>query len=286
MKAALEAEERYDLLLKLTLSTDPSSGFIAVETAIPCVLHGGNRLGEKVFMMILIIAWRECTTKSERDELIETFETFVNTGAFGTEESRAQWKLPLDKEGNIDCVSFTAWRVHKILLILSTLAERLFVNDQSSRLADWQRMLSKYTLVLSIAFRYDDFSNEDIEEFQDIVDEWYYLYVELLSVEGVSNYAHLLGAGHLYPYLKKRGNLYRFQQQGWEKKNGFLASFCNRWTRRSGAGGKYGPAHTSRIIPVMQWFQRSSVFSWLSANNNQFSLVIIKEVKLETAFLI
>jgi len=179
LKAALEAEERYDLLLKLTLSTDPSSGFIAVETAIPCVLHGGNRLGEKVFMMILIIAWRECTTKSERDELIETFETFVNTGAFGTEESRAQWKLPLDKEGNIDCASFTAWRVHKILLILSTLAERLFVNDQSSRLADWQRMLSKYTLVLSIAFRYDDFSNEDIEEFQDIV----------------------------YPYLKKKGKL-------------------------------------------------------------------------------
>ncbi len=75
-------------------------------------------------------------------------------------------------------------------------------------------MLSKYNNVLSIAFRHEDFSDEDIEKIQDIVDEWYYHYVGLLGIEGVSNYAHLLGAGHLYPYSKKWGNLYHFQQQG------------------------------------------------------------------------
>jgi hypothetical protein len=67
---------------------------------------------------------------------------------------------------------------------------------------------------------------------------------------------HLLGAGHVYYYLKKWGSLYRYQQQGREMKNGIIASFVHQRTRRGGAGGNYGPAHTSRIAPIMQWFQR------------------------------
>jgi hypothetical protein len=70
------------------------------------------------------------------------------------------------------------------------------------------------------------------------------LYVELLGLSGVTNYMHLLDAGHLYHYLKKWGNLYRYQQQGWEMKNGKLAALSRR-TRKGSAGGKYGPAHTS-----------------------------------------
>ncbi len=93
-------------------------------------------------------------------------------------------------------------------------------------------MLSKYTNVLSIAFKHEDFSDEDTEEFQDVVDDWCYHYVELLGIEGVSNYAHLLGAGHLYPYLKKWGNVYRFQQQGWEKKMALQQTHTKRWRWR------------------------------------------------------
>jgi hypothetical protein len=126
-------------------------------------------------MMLLIEVWRECCTKNERDELINLIETFVNTGAFGTEESRSQWKLPLDKEGNIDAISFSAWRVHKIFVILDSLAKQLFGNNQCNhnRLAAWQSMLSKYSNVLAIAFKHEEFSDEDIEEFQDLIDEWY-----------------------------------------------------------------------------------------------------------------
>ncbi len=87
-------------------------------------------------MMMLIVAWREASTKSDCDEIVNTVETFVNTGAFGMEESCSQWKLPVDKEGNIDAVSFSAWRVQKILLILSNLANQLFRNDRDNRLAD------------------------------------------------------------------------------------------------------------------------------------------------------
>jgi hypothetical protein len=43
-------------------------------------------------------------------------------------------------------------------------------------------------------------------------------------------------------------------------KNGNIAAFINRRTRKGGADGKYGPVHTSRIIPVMHWFQHTTVW--------------------------
>lgn len=70
MKSALEAEGQYDLLQKLMKSTDLESAFITIESATSCISHGGNRLGEKVFMIMIIDAIRNCSTKGEWDEVI------------------------------------------------------------------------------------------------------------------------------------------------------------------------------------------------------------------------
>jgi hypothetical protein len=51
-------------------------------------------------------------------------------------------------------------------------------------------------------------------------------------------------------------------------KNGNIAAFMNRRTRKGVAGGKCGPAHTSRIIPVMQWFQRTT--AWVTGDALEF----------------
>jgi hypothetical protein len=51
---ALEVEAEYGLMTKLVLSTDENSAFCVVDDAIPCVMHGGNHIGEKIFMMALI----------------------------------------------------------------------------------------------------------------------------------------------------------------------------------------------------------------------------------------
>jgi hypothetical protein len=136
---------------------------------------------------LLLEAWRRCMNNSDKKDLVEVVEHFVNTGAFGTEQSRSQWKLPVDKEGNVDVVTFSAWRVRKILSMLGDLADTLFnrVNNMQ-RLAKWQTMLRSYMEVLTIAFQHDDFADEDIEEFQDAVDIWFYQYVELLGLEGKS----------------------------------------------------------------------------------------------------
>jgi hypothetical protein len=60
LRVALEAEQMYGLMTKLVLSIDRDSAFCAAEDAIPCVMHGGNRINEKNFMMVLIEAWESC----------------------------------------------------------------------------------------------------------------------------------------------------------------------------------------------------------------------------------
>ncbi len=47
LRDALEAEQMYGLMTKLVLSIDRDSAFCAAEDAIPCVMHGGNRINEK-----------------------------------------------------------------------------------------------------------------------------------------------------------------------------------------------------------------------------------------------
>jgi hypothetical protein len=210
LRAVLEAEMLYDFMTKLVSCIDQDSAFCAVEDAIPCIMHGGNRVGKKIFMMLLLEVWCNCVTHADRMSLIETVENFVNRGVFGTEQSRSQWKLPVNKEKELEQVSFTAWRVRKLMDKLCDLAAVLFQDMNDECLRQWQEMLQKYLHVIWLAFQHDNFRDEEIEEFQELIDEWYYLYIELLGLPGVTNYMHLLGAGHLYHNLKKWGNLYRY----------------------------------------------------------------------------
>jgi hypothetical protein len=210
---AIESESIYNLMTRLVASTNLESAFCEVESAIPCIMHGGNRIGEKIFLVLLLEVWSNCRNKEEKELLISTVENYVNTGVFGTEESRSQWKLPVNKDSELETVSFTAWRVQKMLAQLSNLPERL-IHDNPERLAKWQQMLTKYLGAIKIAFQHEDFEDEEVELFQNYIDECFYEYVELVGLPGITNHMHLLGAGHLYHYLEKRGNLYHYQQQG------------------------------------------------------------------------
>ena len=45
--------------------------------------------------------------------------------------------------------------------------------------------------------------------------EW----LKLAGEEGVMNYIHMIGSGHIHFYLTRYRNLYKFSQQGWEQLN-------------------------------------------------------------------
>ena len=97
----------YKLMTKLVASKDYKSAFCEVEDAIPCIMHGGNRIEEKLFTMVMMEAWEDCITKSSKEMLIALVEHHVNTRVFGNAKSKSQWKLPLTSKFEID----SAWHV-------------------------------------------------------------------------------------------------------------------------------------------------------------------------------
>ena len=95
--------------------------------------------------------------------------------------SASQWTLPISKDGSaIDAVTFTNWHVRKVVQQMKQLACAINSN----------------------------FTDDKIEDFQDLVDHWFHQYFALVSIEGITNYIHLLGSGHLHFLLKKWRNLY------------------------------------------------------------------------------
>ena len=79
-----------------------------------------------------------------------------------------------------------------------------------------------------------------------------------LSKEGITNYLHMIGSGHIADYLYKWKNLYRFSQQGWEAMNSLIKTFFFR--RTSHGGGVKGKSKKSRLIPIARWLQRRLIF--------------------------
>ncbi len=98
---------------------------------------------------------------------------------FGTAESRAQWNLPVSKEKVLDVVSFTAWRGKKVLEKLSDIAQRILLDEDQTWLRKWQDMIEKFLNVMKFAFQHEDFTDDEVEEYQDLIDEWFYQYVHL-----------------------------------------------------------------------------------------------------------
>lgn len=75
----------------------------------------------------------------------------------------------------------------------------------------------------------------------------------------------MLGAGHIRYFLRKWGNLYKLQNQGWEQYNARVASF---WHYRTTEGGsKY---ERSRILPIARWLLH--LMLWRTGEGEHFFL--------------
>jgi hypothetical protein len=57
------------------------------------------------------------------------------------------------------------------------------------------------------------------------VDDFFEIWVELFSNDGMTNYLHLLGSGHILYFLCKYKCLYIYSQQGWEALNSVCTAY-------------------------------------------------------------
>jgi hypothetical protein len=76
-----------------------------------------------------------------------------------------------------------------------------------------------------------DYTDEDVCSFQQNIDDFFQVWVQLHSDHGCTNYIHMLSSGHNAEYMCHWHNLHHFGQQGWEHFNSLLKAFsfdeCN-----------------------------------------------------------
>jgi hypothetical protein len=112
---------------------------------------------------------------------------------------------------------------------------------------------------MEFARKRSDFTEEEIVDFQDQADDFFERWIDLKHKDGLGNYFHMVGAGHLSFYLREWGNLFRYSQQGWESMNSLIKTFFYRRTQRGGHGGNQNERN-SKMSPIARWLQRKLYF--------------------------
>jgi hypothetical protein len=110
-------------------------------------------------------------------------------------------------------------------------------------------------------------SEEDIALFQEHADDFFEDWIEVFGVEGVTNYIHLLGSGHMEYFLEKYGCLYLYSQQGWEAMMGNVQAVMHLNTQRGGKGSGEGKTK-SFLYPVMLYIIRDLL--WKTGDARKF----------------
>ena len=127
------------------------------------------------------------------------------------------------------------------MTLLQPLIEFIFQHpeDANSR-EDWLELMEYYNPAIELLQKPTDFTDDEIEEFQTLIDSFYEKWIKMVGTEGITNYVHMLGSGHICYYLQQHRNLYKFSQQNWESLNEKMKTTYFRSTQR---GGNYGKTH-------------------------------------------
>jgi len=243
-------EQRYSII-KGVLEAKNEDRMILIEKAIPCLLHLENRISEAIIRLILLRALHffEDDTHATAEFILEV-ERYVNEKIFGEPDAPSGWKFPYE-EKRLGEVKFSNWRARRIIEEFDGLADLCIPETELELRQQWKGIATQYLEVIRLLRRKKNFNSNQIDAFQQKADSFFMNWLALVGYDGITNYVHMLGAGHIRFFLRKWGSLYRLQNQGWEQYNGRVAAF---WHHRTSKGGsKYDK---SKILPIAKWLLR------------------------------
>jgi hypothetical protein len=153
---------------------------------------------------------RENITKGQQDQLILDVESVVNHRVLGTVNIKSNWRVntgvDADNRTVISDQFMPNTRVRKFMDLFEELLE-LWIIDKE-RLGKWNKVILLWVNLIELAGKRSDFTEEEIVKFQDQADNLFERWIDLTHLDGLGNYFHLVGAGHLSFYLREWGNLF------------------------------------------------------------------------------
>ena len=244
----------------------PEAAFILIDEAIPCVLHMRNRIGEKLMKEVVKEAIAGCKSTGEVKELKEGIDELLNTKVWGTSDRKGQYSLPLvdaKGEGNkgkaLGEITLPNYRITELVNKFDLLID-FCISDIGKR-TKLKMCMRYYRKFMSVLVQKEDYTEEQLEMFQDNVDDFMEIWCTIADgKKQMTNYLHLLGAGHVLYYMKKWKNLYRYEQEGWESLNALIKYVYFHHTKRGGYDSKDANDNiqvSSRVGALGKWIVRS-----------------------------
>jgi hypothetical protein len=262
LKEYLMLEQRYKLLVDVTSEASLNDAMVKLHKAIPCLLHLENRISDAMITFLLRRGIKLLEENNvDTQDLIVAVEAIFNEKYFGLPESPSNWKFPLESDGTMGEIKLSNWRARRVIENINALIDRCIPEAEKPK---WTEVFTAYKAVIKALQQKEDFSDPEIVEFQKKADTFFRKWIKLVGYDGITNYVHMLGAGHIRYYLKFWRNLNRFSNQGWEAYNQMVASF---WHHRTTKGGsKYN--NRSRILPIARWLLR--MMMWKTGEADRF----------------
>ena len=266
LRAALFDQQLYVTTCRTVKRYDESRPYrlIPVDWCIPCIMHLHNRIVEKILVMLIKKGYAKRASNDKKAQFISAMENTMNSCVLGSQYNETDWSVPLN-EGKTDvtsAISLTNMQSKKVIGLIHLLLADVFdeeVENWESQLEQWTNVISCFTQVDKLMNVRVEFTDTMIDEFQSLADSFFKSWVELNGREGVTNYIHLLGAGHLSQFLYKYRNLYKYSQQGWEHSNKKVTGVYHKHSQKGGHGSKL--SERSQLLPVFRFGVRKWMWS-------------------------
>ena len=244
-----DALEEYDRAIEHRLM-DPGK-------CLPCVLHFHCRAVEKIVQQLLLCGMRQ-NLGSALPSFVARVEEVVNRDMLERKswEHDPAWRFPLsDDKKQLGDVKLSNNQAREFVKGFPYLVEVCTVGYDDIMQSTWMDACVRFRKVAEMIDSKYEFEFEDVAHFQLAVDEFCDAYFTVTGRDGMTNYFHLLRAGHFSWFLEKYGNLYRYSQQGWENVNSrFKRKFFQNSQRGGGRGG------SSKLLPVFYTFLREMLW--------------------------
>jgi hypothetical protein len=230
--ASLHELRVHTLLAEVNHSEGVRAALVLVMQAVPCILHCENRVSIKILTMLLIEGFSNAqagtilreysnSKKNRCNRYVDMVQHIMNTQLLGDEFDPVQWECPVQDDGQmVGAITIDNNRARKIVANIEPLVDISFSNDE--RKANFLYCCQKYNSATLIMRSKEEYTDEEIIQFQSNIDDFFQVWVSLFSSAGCTNYIHFLASGHIAEYMFRWQNLHRFSQQGWKNFNSLL----------------------------------------------------------------
>lgn len=248
-------------------NTTREAALVLIEQCIPCSLHMDLRITEKLIKMLLQEGLNKC---DDWKNFASNVQDFINNEVFGRADRRTgHWKFPFAIASNdtVGDLSISGKHTSKYYDNYNGLVDVSIENEEKRCI--WKSVIDKYIEFTKIIDKKTDLTDDEIDLFDDLVDDWFEEIVDNFGMDMITNYIHMLGSGHVSYFLRKYRNLYRYNQQGWEGLNCKITDiFFHHTNKGGGKGGNqlYIEAVGRMLLRDLMW--RSSLAERFFMNQN------------------